>query len=237
MRIVKSPRERAYMAEAARIVERAMAVAVDAIRPGVRECDVVARICERRISGTEDFGGDYTAIVLLLPSGAKASAPHLTWSDETYASGRATIIEIEGCRHRYHAPLARTVYLGEPPAALRETAAVVVDGLDAALGAARPGVTCAEVEAAWRRAIARSGVAKESRIGYSMGLNYPPDWGEHTASLRPGDETVLEPHMTFHLIPGIWMDDWGIEISESFRVTEAGAEPLAAFARELIVKP
>ena len=62
---------------------------------------------------------------------------------------------------------------------------------------------------------------KGSRIGYSMGLNYPPDWGEHTASLRPGDKTVLAPNMTFHMILGMWMDNYGFEGSESFRVTEA----------------
>ena len=94
---------------------------------------------------------------------------------------------------------------------------------------------CEAVEAAWRRVAARGGVTKESRIGYAVGLNYPPDWGEHTLSLRPGDTTVLEPNMTLHLILGIWQDDWGIEISECFRVAERGAEPFCRFPRELVV--
>lgn len=236
VRVVKSAGELAYMAQAGKIAEKAMRAAVEAIAPGVRECDAVARIAAAQISGTEEFGGDYPAIVPLLPSGAKAAAPHLTWSDARYQNGQGTIVELAGCRHRYHAPLARTVYLGDPPKEVRDTAHVVVEGLDAALEAARPGALCEEVEAAWRRVIAKSGIVKESRIGYSAGLNYPPDWGEHTASLRPGDRTVIEPDMTFHLIPGIWRDDWGLEISESFRVTAHGAEPFASFPRELIVK-
>ena len=73
-------------------------------------------------------------------------------------------------------------------------------------------------------------------IGYSTGLNYPPDWGEHTASLRPGDKTVMQENMTFHCIPGVWADDWGIEISECFRVGPNGAEPFYTTARELFVK-
>ncbi|MFB3046345.1 MAG: M24 family metallopeptidase, partial [Acidiferrobacterales bacterium] len=84
--------------------------------------------------------------------------------------------------------------------------------------------------------IKKHGIIKESRIGYSTGLNYPPDWGEHTLSLRPGDTTTLQPNMTIHMIPGVWMDDWGIEISECFRVTETGSETLANFPRELFVK-
>ena len=47
-------------------------------------------------------------------------------------------------------------------------------------------MTCEAVEAAWRGYIARFGLEKASRIGYSVGLGYPPDWGEHTMSLRPG---------------------------------------------------
>jgi Xaa-Pro dipeptidase len=69
-----------------------------------------------------------------------------------------------------------------------------------------------------------------------MGLNYPPDWGEHTASLRPGDKTTLAPNMTFHMILGMWMDDWGFECSESFRVTDKGHETFANFPRKLFIK-
>ena len=42
--------------------------------------------------------------------------------------------------------------------------------------------------------------------------------------------------MTFHFIPGLWMDDWGLEISECFRVTEKGAEPFCDVPRQLFVK-
>jgi Xaa-Pro aminopeptidase len=84
--------------------------------------------------------------------------------------------------------------------------------------------------------IARHGLSKASRIGYSVGLNYPPDWGEHTMSLRPGDRTVLEPNMTFHMILGMWMDGWGFEVSETFAVTPSGAECLCTTPRDLVVK-
>lgn len=237
VRAVKSEREIEYMRQAARIIERVMQVAIDAISPGVRQCDAAAAIYHAQISGTADFGGDYTAMAPMLPTGLGTSTPHLTWSEEEFVKGEGTIMELAACRHRYHCPMARTVYLGAPPSKISDTAEVVVEGLNRALEAARPGVRCEEVEAVWRRTIARSGIVKESRIGYSAGLNYPPDWGEHTMSLRPGDKTVLAPNMTFHMIPAIWMDDWGIEISECFRVTEQGSEPFADFPRKLFVKP
>ena len=42
--------------------------------------------------------------------------------------------------------------------------------------------------------------------------------------------------MTFHLMPGLWYDDWGIEISQPFLITDTGADPLTAYPRQLIVK-
>jgi len=232
VRAVKSPAEIELMRRAARIMERVMRAGIDAIEPGVRQCDAVATIAAAQAGGTEEHGGDYPAIVPMLPTGVGTSAPHLTWSEAPLRSGEATVLELAACHRRYHCPLARTVYLGDPPRRLLETARVVEEGLEAA----KPGATCEEVEAAWREVAARGGVAKESRIGYAVGLNYPPDWGEHTMSLRPGDRTVLEPNMTLHAILGIWGDAWGIEISECFKVGPTGAETFCDFPRELFVK-
>ncbi len=236
VRVIKSAQEIEYMQQAARIIEKTMQVAVDMVRPGVRQCDAAAAVYQAKISGTEEYGGDYTGLCPMLPTGVGTSTPHLTWTDQPFVNGEATILELAGARHHYHCPMARTVHLGKPPKKLIDTAAVVVEGLNNALAAAKPGVQCQEIEAVWRETIKKHGIVKESRIGYSTGLNYPPDWGEHTLSLRPGDTTTLQPNMTIHMIPGVWMDDWGIEISECFRVTESGSETLANFPRELFVK-
>lgn len=236
VRIVKSEQEIAYMKRAAKIVEIGMNTAVASIQEGVRECDVAANIYKDLISGTPEFGGDYPSIVPLLPAGENTSTPHLTWTDRRYEKGEMVIIEIAGCHERYHSPLARTVSIGKPSDKELDVSKIVVEGLNAALDVVKPGVVLEEMESAWNKVISKHGIEKESRLGYAMGLNFPPDWGEHTASIRKGDKTVLQPNMTFHLIPGLWFDDYGIEISESFRVTETGAEVLADFQRELIVK-
>ncbi|MBR0565560.1 M24 family metallopeptidase, partial [Azoarcus sp. L1K30] len=74
------------------------------------------------------------------------------------------------------------------------------------------------------------------RCGYPIGASYPPDWGERTMSLRPGDRTELRPGMTFHFMPGIWEDDWGLEITESILITDTGVETLCNTPRKLFVK-
>ncbi len=236
VKIIKSDAEVEYIRRAARIAEKAMNVALESVAVGVRQCDAAADVFHAEISGTPEFGGDYTSIIPLMPAGIRTSTPHLSWTDGPYENGDTVILELAGNYRRYHCPLARTLILGDAPQTVRDLGAVVAEGLTAAIDSIKPGMTCEEVERVWAKSIAKSGFIKDSRIGYSMGLNYPPDWGEHTASFRPGDKTVLKPNMTFHMIPGIWLDDCGVDISESFRITENGCETFTNIERKLFVK-
>jgi len=236
VRAIKSDAEIALMREAARISEQIMQTAIGEIGVGVRQCDLAATLQAVGTRGTAQYGGDYPAIVPLMPTGVGTSCPHMTWADAPFAAETGTTIEIAGVRRRYHVPMTRTVFLGSPPEKMRRAAEIVVDGISAALEAARPGALSRDIHAAWTKAIERHGLSKDSRCGYSIGLNYPPDWGERTISLRAIDETVLAPNMTIHLMPGIWLDDWGIAISEAIRITESGVETFCNFPRQLFVK-
>jgi ectoine hydrolase len=112
----------------------------------------------------------------------------------------------------------------------------VVAGLEEGLDAARAGNRAADVANALYRALKRFGITKDGRCGYPIGISYPPDWGERTISFRPSDDTILQPGMTFHFMPGIWADSWGLEITESLVIKEQGpAECLAQYPRKLFV--
>ncbi|MBC8258400.1 MAG: ectoine hydrolase DoeA [SAR324 cluster bacterium] len=235
-RTVKSPRELDFMRKGARIVEKMHARILDVIKPGMRKNDLVAEIYHSAISGVDGAGGDYPAIVPMTPTGADASAPHLTWNDQPIPHNSGTFFEIAGCYRHYHCPLSRTVYLGKPPQKYIEVEKAVLEGIEAGLEAAKSGNLAEDIEAAWRKTIAKYGYEKESRCGYAIGLSYPPDWGERTVSFRKGDKTVLEPNMTFHFMPALWFDDWGLEITESIVITDSNVEILANVPRELFVK-
>lgn len=235
-RAVKSPQEIQYMRIAARIVEKMHGCILERIEPGMRKNELVAEIYRSGILGVDGHGGDYPAIVPLLPTGADASAPHLTWDDSPFARGAGTFFEIAGCYKRYHCPLSRTVYLGKPPQHFLDGEKAVVEGIAAGLDAARPGNTTGDIARAFFGALEKFGIHKDSRCGYPIGISYPPDWGERTMSLRPSDTSVLQPGMTFHFMPGLWMDDWGLEITESILITETGVETLCNVPRQLFVK-
>ncbi|MEU8222818.1 M24 family metallopeptidase [Kribbella sp. NPDC048915] len=236
VRLVKSPAELEHLRIAGTIAEQAMRVALERVRPGRRQCDVVAEILAAQAVGTSEHGGEYPAIVPMLPTGDAAGTPHLTWSERPFAENEATTVELAGVHGRYHAPLARTVMLGDPPRRLRETAKIVAEGMQAALATIHPGVTGGEVHAAFHAVIAAHGLVKESRIGYSIGIGYPPDWGERTVSLRPEETTVLTAGMAFHVILGMWMDGWGYELSEPVVVSPDGMERLTGLSHELTIR-
>ncbi len=236
VRQIKSLAEIDMMKKAGKIAEKVMQTGIDELEVGRRECDVAAAISQAQISGTKDIGGDYPAIVPLMPAGKGIDAPHLTWSERRYEKNEPVILELSGCYNRYHAPMARTVYLGEPPQKMVDITKFVVEGLEETLDFIKPGVSCEEVEEKWRNSIAKGELVDASRLGYSFGLNYPPDWGEQTASMRPGDKTVLKENMTFHLIPIIWQEDIGFEMSSAIRITEDGCEEFYNFPRELFNK-
>ncbi|WP_112323040.1 ectoine hydrolase DoeA [Oceanibium sediminis] len=235
---VKSPAELDRMRKAARIVEKMHARIAELVEPGMRKCDLVAEIYDASLRYDEElgFGGDYPAIVPLLPSGTDAAAPHLTWDDKQMQTGEGTFFEISGCFRRYHCPLSRTIFLGKPTQKFLDAEKAVLEGMDAGLEAAKAGNTCEDIAIAFFEVLQKYGIVKDNRTGYPIGLSYPPDWGERTCSLRPGDRTELKPGMTFHFMTGLWMDDMGFEITESIAIGEKGPECLADVPRKLIVK-
>jgi len=235
-RAVKSPTELDYMRIAGRIVTKMHERIAEVMEPGMRKCDLVAEIYDVGIRGVGDHGGDYPAIVPMLPSGPDAVAPHLTWDDKPLKKGEGTFFEIAGTYHRYHCPLSRTVFLGKPPQIFIDAEKATLEGMEAGLEAAKPGNTCEDIANAYFAVLKRHGIVKDSRTGYPIGLSYPPDWGERTMSLRPGDKTVLEPGMTFHFMTALWLEDMGLEITESLAITETGYELLADVPRKLVVK-
>ncbi len=236
-RAVKSDEEIGFMRKAARIAEHIVDGVFQRAEPGLRKNELIAGIYQDALTGVGEDWGDYPAIVPMVPSGADGSAPHLTWNGDQLREGEATSFEIAGVYRRYHVPFCRTIYLGELPEEMHLVAGALVEGLEAGLEAARAGNRACDVANALGGVLEKAGIQRGARCGYPIGLSYPPDWGERTVSLRAEDETILEPGMTFHFMPGLWMKDWGIEITEPVLIRESGsAECLCDRPRGIWVK-
>ena len=236
VRFVKSDAEIDFMKKAAVISENAMRTAMEIINPGIRQCDAVAEIQKSLFKGTSEYGGEYASITTLLPTGKGTSASHLTASDEKFKKGEATIVELSGTYKRYHAPMARTVNLGKPEKKKIDAMNATNEALEAGIAASKPGNTANDVAQNFWNVLDKYNIKKESRTGYSIGIGYPPDWGEHTINISKGDMTILKPNVCYHMIAVMQFGEWGVEASESIRITEDGNELLCNFSRDLHVK-
>ena len=144
-RLVKSDTEINFMKSAAKISELGMKTAMEVIKPGVRQCDAVGEIQKTLFYGTEEFGGEYSSIATLLPTGKGTSASHLTATQDKFVEGEATIVELSGVYKRYHAPMARTVLLGKPNQLKIDTMNKTIEALNAGISVIKPGNTADDV--------------------------------------------------------------------------------------------
>ncbi|SMX63161.1 M24 family metallopeptidase [Brevibacterium aurantiacum] len=234
IRAIKSPAEVALMHKAAEVTTESMNAALATIGDGVAQNEVAAEIAAAQARGRGSAWGDYPAIVPLLPTGESADTPHLSWTNRKFVADESVSIELAGVHRRYHVPLARTAVVGKPKQELIRLEGVVSEALAAVLDVAAPEVPTAELARTWNRVLALAGLEKPSRLGYSIGIGYPPDWGERTISIRTEDDQILEAGMTFHLICGMWMNGYGYELSESVLITDTGCDTFTDFPREII---
>lgn len=236
-RKVKSPAEVDVIRRACRVSEAGMRAMVEHARPGITENALAGEIHKALIGN----GSEYPGLPVFLASGWRSEIPHANWSDKTIEKGEVVFCELTGVVKRYAGPLLRCVVLGRPTEDLGRRAAVCEEMLEAALAAIRPGVTSGAVNAAVVAVADKAGMSAGAinRAGYSIGINFPPDWGEGSfLDLKQGDPTVLAPGMTFHVPRSMRLEGKdAVSISESVLVTEQGCEVLTKFEpRKLIVK-
>ncbi len=235
-RAVKSQLELDYMRRAGHVVESIYDRIWQHAQPGMRKNDLVAEILHAGAKGSGDDYGDYAAIVPLIGSGDETAACHMTWDGSKVENNTGVFFELAGVYARYHCPCSRTLYLGDPPQKYRDIEKVINECTEIVLEKFKPGVTCGEIASTFYETLNRYGFEKDNRCGYSIGLSYPPDWGERTMSLRVSDKTELISGMCFHFMPAIWFADWGFEMTESIVVTDNGGEQLSQVPRKLFVK-
>ena len=111
-----------------------------------------------------------------------------------------------------------------------------MEALQAGIDATKNGVTADHVAQAFWKVLDKYGFEKTFRSGYSIGIGYPPDWGEQTMNIIKGDHSVLQTNTCFHLIAVMQFNNWGVEMSESIRVTETGSEQFYQVPQEIFIR-
>lgn len=232
-RLIKMPEEIALMEEAAAIAEAVTQTAIEAVRPGVRETDVVAEAMHTLFR----LGGEQAHVdTPFVASGEHMAPPNRIPSDKIIREGDLVFIDIGAGWAGYWGDMGRTVICGRPSRRQQEVYTAVHEALAAATASMRAGSTNDDVAAAVREVAARHEL-RDNFIslfighGVGMGSNEPPYIGEDL----PGAETVvLEEGMTFAVEPLIWVPGVrggaGVRLEDTILVTTEGGRPLTRTA-------
>jgi Xaa-Pro dipeptidase len=235
-RLVKSPAEIACIRKAAAAAVAGLRAGLPEVRPGRTENHVAGAI----YAGMLRAGSEYPSSQPYVVTGPRAALGHASYAGHRIRRGDLVYIETGGCIHRYGGAIMRMVSVGAPGAMARNAASVIIAALDAIIGAIRPGATSGSVDQAGRRIVEDAGLGKYwlHRTGYSIGVGFPPGWGEgHILDLKPRDERRLQAGMTFHLVPLLLIPDMGaMGLSETVLVTRTGCEVVTRMPRRLLVR-
>ncbi len=228
LRMTKDEVELNLMREAVQIAERALTATLPNIRVGVTEREIGAELLVQTLRAGSDGDLPFAPIVASGPNGA---LPHATLTDRALQSGDLLTLDWGAVKHGYIADLTRTFAIGEVDPELKRIYELVKNANAAAKAAARPGVACADVDAAARKVIAEGGYGEYfvHRVGHGLGLE-----GHEDPSMHGRNETSLAPGMTFTIEPGIYLPGkGGVRIEDDVVVTASGCESLSNYPRDL----
>lgn len=227
----KSPAELAILRRVNEVTKRAIAAAATRLREGMHE----HAFADEMSAALSAAGLTDTWVLPLF--GPNAAYPHGTPQGRSLAAGDLVLVDTGGFLHGYASDITRTWAFGDPAAIddRRRAAWLTVRAAQAAaLAAIRPGVRCAEVDAAARAVIAAAGFDADyrhftHRLGHGIGMQvHEPPYlvrnGEHR--LEPGNTMSAEPGL---YLPG----EFGIRLEDIVAVTEHGAEVFGPLAESL----
>ncbi|MCB1448442.1 MAG: aminopeptidase P family protein [Rhizobiaceae bacterium] len=233
LRLVKSPAEIEYAEKAATLSDDAFDAALPLIRAGANEAHILAAMQGAILEG----GGDYPANEFILGSGADALLCR-------YKSGRRLLdatdqltLEWAGVFAHYHAPMMRTVVIGQPTDRQKELYAASRDAIEAIEGVLVTGSTFGTVFDTHARIMDERGLAKHrlNACGYSVGARFSPSWMEHQMFHAGNPEPIL-PGMTLFVHMIIMDSETGtaMTLGRTYLVTDGPVRSLSRHGLDLI---
>ncbi|PHR22716.1 MAG: Xaa-Pro dipeptidase [Hoeflea sp.] len=236
LRLIKSPAEIAFARRAAKLSDAALDAALPLIKPGADEADILAAMQGAVFSG----GGDYPANEFIIGSGEdallcryKAGRRQLTATDQL-------TLEWAGVFAHYHAPMMRTVIIGEPTDRHVELYEACRESLDAITAILRPGTSFGEVFDAHADVMDERGLTRHrlNACGYAVGARFTPSWMEHQM-FHAGNPLEIAPDMTLFVHMIIMDSETGtaMTLGQTYLTTADAPESLSAKPLDLIIAP
>jgi len=194
LRKVKNEEELQLMRKAAEITSKAMQVAYEVLRPGMREYEVAAEI-EYAMRKNRSYGLAFETIVA---SGPRSAFPHGWCGEREIREGELVVLDIGAKYKYYHSDMTRTLVAGKPSQKQEKIFQVVKEAQEKAFQSVRPGKKAKEVDQAAREVIEKAGFGKQfvHSLGHGVGLEIhePPMLSQISKDrLTEGNVITIEP--------------------------------------------
>lgn len=226
-KLIKTPEEIAELKAAGDEADYAFSVAFKAIKEGRTEQEVVAEIEYAMMKK----GVMHMSFDTIVQAGANAANPHGGPENTPIKRDELILFDLGTVHNGYISDASRTVAFGQPDAKSLDIYKVDLEAQYAAMDAAKPGITAAELDKVARDIITKAGYGEYfiHRLGHGMGAS------EHEfPSIMEGNDMELKPGMCFSIEPGIYIPNVaGVRIEDCVYITEDGCEPFTHTSKEL----
>jgi len=233
LRIIKSSEEIEKIRKAARVADKAMDAAVKAVKPGVIETEVAGEAeYVMRKNGAEEFFRTYVA------SGPRSSIAHGVVGHRRLRKGDMVMIDLHPTVDEYHADMCRTICVGQPSEKQRKAFDVYLKAQRAAVQAASPGSTMAQLENIMHETFEKEGY-EEYFVGppiHGVGLEFeePPLPAGHAFFHGEEPKDDLKPGMVISIGNcGLYLGEFGVRIEDTVAITDKGHRELTTYRRTL----
>ena len=219
IRAVKTADEIAALRAAAKLSAEIWKEASGRFAAGMSELDMAREI--RRLMAERGDGESFPTIVCV---GKNAAECHHE-PDGTVWDGREPVLVDMGVKlGGVCSDMTRNVVPRRPSPRYRQAYDLVRRAHDAAIEAARPGMTAKQLDAVARNVIRAGGLGRH--FGHALGHGVGYEIHEAPSVSKKGD-MVLKEGMVFTIEPGVYIEgDLGIRIEDTVLLTASGCEVL-----------
>jgi D-alanyl-D-alanine dipeptidase len=233
MRMIKDDDEIALMKKAGKITDKVYGEVVKYLKVGLKEEDVAHEVDYQFTK----HGSQQNSFV----TGVRFRSPKRPWTlfgprstSRKLEEGDTISFDFGGVYKGYCSDFGRTVYVGDPPAKVREIHETVMAAQAAAIERMVDDTITAEgLDMVARGLIEEKGYGEcfVHRLGHGIGVTVhePP-------FLYIPDKTVLRTGMTFTVEPSILLpSSWSARVEDVVMVTEEGGVPFSNYHKDLTI--
>ncbi|MBO1039806.1 aminopeptidase P family protein [Ochrobactrum sp. MYb15] len=235
LRLLKSPAEITYAKRAAELSDDALDAALKLTKAGASEADILAAMMSANFAGD----GDYPANEYIIGSGADALLCRYKAGRRTLSANDQLTLEWSGVFRHYHAPMMRTVIIGQPKAEHLKLYNAAREALEAVETAMTPASTFGDVFDAHSRTMEAHGLTRHrlNACGYSVGARFTPSWMD-PQMFYSGNPESIQPDMTLfaHMIIMDSDTETAMTLGQTYLTTNGAAVPLSRHSLDIIVK-